>query len=218
MFPLLALIGLYMLFKKLLNVKSVVIAVLIPIILFGANMMHNKTVHDEAVPFENYSGQNLYIANNPNTKIEFYNTNKLEAFVEPYFFTLSERTLSERSTLLRERALDHIFSDPILTAERVILRAKLFFQGINHLDTLMNLLFVVGFIAALIFEKGRLGVMLMLLYYIAGFTALSSAGLLVDGQRYRAPIIPIYLLFSAYIIQWGFMLLNGFKSGKKSRK
>ncbi|MBB6446028.1 hypothetical protein HNR53_002678 [Bacillus benzoevorans] len=215
MFPLLGLIGLYMLFKKLLSVKSAVMALLIPVILFGANMMHNKIVHHEAVPFENYSGQNLYIANNPNTKIEFYNTHKLEAFVEPYFFTLSDLPLSEKSTLLRERAIDHILSDPVLTAERVILRAKLFFQGINQFDTLMNLLFALGFIAALIMEKGRLGVMLMLLYYIAGFTALSSAGLLVEGQRYRAPIIPIYLLFSGYIIQLGFMLLNGLKSRKK---
>lgn len=216
MFPLLALIGLYMLFKKLLTVKSAVIAVLIPVILFGANMMHNKIVHHEAVPFENYSGQNLYIANNPNTKIEFYNTNKLESFVEPYFFTLSDLSLSEKSTILRERAIDHILSDPLLTAERVFLRAKLFFQGINQLDSLMNLLFVIGFIAALMMEKGRRWMMLMLLYYIAGFTALSSAGLLVDGQRYRAPIIPIYLLFSAYIIQWGFMLLNGLRGKKKN--
>lgn len=218
MFPLLAVLALYMLFKRMLNAKSILAALLIPVILFGANMFHNKIVHNEAVAFENYSGQNLYIANNPNTKIEFYNTNKLESFVEPYFFTLSELSLSEKSTILRERAIDHILSDPLLTAKRVILRATLFFTGINQLDTFMNLLFVAGAVAALITQKGRRGVMLVMLYYILGFTALSSAGLLVDGQRYRAPIIPIYLMFSAYFIYLVFMLLNGFrKSSGKSK-
>ena len=97
-------------------------------------MLHNYFVHQEAVPFENYSGQNVYIANNPNTNVEFYNTHKLEKdFVEPYFFTLSDLSLSEKGGILKDRVIDYMLSEPFITIERLISRALLFFQGINTL-------------------------------------------------------------------------------------
>ena len=207
--PLMYIAALFLVYKRLLTKKGFALSILIPIVLFGSNMLHNYLVHQEAVPFENYSGQNLYIANNPNTNIEFYNTHKLKDFVEPYFFTLSDLSLSEKGQVLKDRVIDYMLSEPLVTMERLISRALLFFQGINTLDTIMTLLFIIGALLAFIHLREKRGVTLVLLYLILGFTALSSTGLLVDGQRYRAPIIPIYLTFSAYCIYAFIVFLKG---------
>ncbi|OLN24106.1 hypothetical protein BTO30_01445 [Domibacillus antri] len=42
---------------------------LIPVVFLFVNGLYNQSLHGQFVTLENYSGQNLYIANNPETNI-----------------------------------------------------------------------------------------------------------------------------------------------------
>lgn len=198
-FILIGLVWLFFVWKKSIPFKSVFVF-LIPVLLLVANGVHNLYVHKEFALLENYSGQNLYIANNPNTKVAFYASTIINDFVEPEYFEYRELSLSERSAILKEEALDYILAHPIETIKRSILKVGLFFKGIYLIDWVTLGIALLGIMMSLKKEqKNRLELIYTLLF-ILGFAALTSAGLLVGGQRYRAPIIPVYLLFSGYTV------------------
>jgi hypothetical protein len=204
--PLLGLIVVYLLFQRKLSFKTVVTMVLIPFILFGANLLHNLYIHDEAVLFENYSGQNVYIANNPNSKTKLFLSTEVADFVEPYYFTLKDRSLSEKSAILKERAIKFILKEPVLTTKRTLIKWVKVFRGISPYDTITVALFWLGLILYLFRKNKDWPTYIVLGYLIIGFTMFTSIGLLVGGQRYRVPIIPIYLMFSSYAVYAVFMV------------
>ncbi|MED0665967.1 glycosyltransferase family 39 protein [Bacillus badius] len=198
-FPLVGIIWLIFWRQKQVAFRSVLVF-LVPVSLLGANGWHNYSLHGEFVLLENYSGQNLYIANNPDTKAAFYASTLIDQFVEPDYFTYADVSLSEKSKLLKKRAIHYILSHPIETIERCLLKAGLFFKGIHPIDWATLAASLCGIILSFRKEKQLRPILMYVLLFILGFAALTSAGLLVGGQRYRAPIIPIYLLFASYAI------------------
>lgn len=199
MFPVILLFAGYFLLKKRQNWKSL-LAFIVPVILLLINGWYNYYLHDEFVPLENYSGMNLYIANNPETEIGFYNSHMLDDYVGPIYHEVKDVPLSEKSEILQKEALDYIIGYPIETAKRVITKFFLFFKGIHLIDWLTIFGSAVGLLWAFLRLKDQRVVWLFLLVYIIGFGALTSAGLLVGGQRYRTPIIPVYLPFTAFLL------------------
>jgi len=184
--------------KGQLSWKSAAIFIAPPVLLL-VNGLYNQSLHGAFVPLENYSGQNMYIANNPETEMDFYASTRIEQFVEPEYFEYDHMPLAEKSALLQEKAMNYIIFSPLETVERMMIKMALFFKGIFWLDWLTLFLSAAGIILA--FRKGYDKWLLsFLVLYIIGFAALTSLGLLVGGQRYRAPIIPVYLLFAGYLI------------------
>lgn len=175
---------------------------LIPIGLLAMNGAYNQSLHGEFVALENYSGQNLYIANNPETDVRFYATPLLEEFVEPYFFTLKDETLSVRSEKLKERAVAYILSEPVVTVERMIKKMLLFFKPLGLIDGVTILVSIIGLVFAFIFDRKKWVTHAVIFLFILGFTGLTTLGLLVGGQRYRAPLIPVYLLYVGYLVSF----------------
>lgn len=175
---------------------------LIPIGLLAMNGVYNLSIHGEFVTLENYSGQNLYIANNPETDVRFYATPLLEEFVEPYYFTLKSETLSVRSEMLKERAVEYILAEPLETIERMIKKMLLFFKPLGIIDGVTILLSILGLVFAFIFDRKRWLIHTILFLFILGFVGLTTLGLLVGGQRYRAPLIPLYLLYFGYLVSF----------------
>lgn len=199
MFPIVLLFALFFIVKRKQKLISLS-AFLIPIVLLLLNGWHNQQLHGEFVTLENYSGMNLYIANNPESDIGFYNSSMLPDYVGPIFHELKDVPLSEKSAILKEVAFDYIFSHPVETAKRVITKFFLFFKGIFLIDWLTIILSIAGLLLAFLKMKENRILLIFILLYILGFAALTSAGLLVGGQRYRTPIIPVYLPFAAFII------------------
>ncbi|MCH1625100.1 glycosyltransferase family 39 protein [Ferdinandcohnia quinoae] len=185
--------------KKKLKIITAA-AYLIPLLFLLLNGLHNQWLHGEFVLLENYSGQNLYLANNPNTSVEFYASTRIDRFVGPEYETYKDYPLSEKSKLLKEKAIDYMIHNPIETIKRLILKSLLFFKGISVLDWILLFVSVVGWILAFIFDRENRHIHLFLLLFIAGFAGLTSAGLLVGGQRYRTPIIPVYLLYGGFCL------------------
>lgn len=175
---------------------------LIPIGLLAMNGIYNQSLHGEFVALENYSGQNLYIANNPETDVRFYATPLLEEFVEPYFFTLKDETLSVRSEKLKERAVEYIVSEPVVTVERMIKKMMLFFKPLGLIDGVTILVSMIGLVLAFIFDRKQWVIHAVIFLFILGFVGLTTLGLLVGGQRYRAPLIPVYLLYVGYLVSF----------------
>lgn len=171
----------------------------VPLILLFLNGTYNKHLHGEFVSLENYSGQNLYIANNPETKVGFFATTIQEEFVEPYFYTLSEKSLPERSVILKERAVDYMISHPITTLKNVLGKMALFFKPLDKLDMLSMGVSAIGLLAAIVFDRKRRLLHISMLIYMIGFTSLTALGLLIGGQRYRAPLTPVYLIYIGYL-------------------
>lgn len=198
MFPVVLLFALFFIVKKVQKLSSLA-AFLITFVLLMINGWHNQLLHGEFVTLENYSGMNLYIANNPESDIGFYNSNMLPDYVEPIFYELKDVPLSEKSAILKEEAFGYIFGSPIETAKRVIIKFFLFFKGIFLLDWITIILSIAGLLLAFLKMKENRILLLFILLYILGFAALTSAGLLVGGQRYRTPIIPVYLPFAAFL-------------------
>ncbi|MBD7909233.1 glycosyltransferase family 39 protein [Sporosarcina gallistercoris] len=198
MFVLLGMLLLYYVWKDKKKLLIVLFG-LVPIGLLMVNGMYNQHLHGEYVTLENYSGQNLYIANNPSTKVDFFATTIQEEFVEPYFYTLSEKSLPERSIILKERAKEYMLSHPVETLKNVIGKMVLFFQPLDTVDLLSMILSGVGLVAAIIFDKKRRLLHLSMLIYMIGFTSLTALGLLIGGQRYRAPLAPVYLLYIGFL-------------------
>lgn len=216
--PIMLIVALILLRKRLLTGKYLVLSILIPVLLFGANMIHNQIIHGDSVMLDNVSGVQLYIANNPHSNIEFSAGQNINDVVEPYYLTLDNLSLSEKNSILRERALDFILSEPKLTLERMFEKGRLFFQGVNLLDTAINVLATAGAVAALLAARERKGPVLLLLCFIAGYTAWSSMGLLVEGHKLRAPLIPLYLMFSAYCLHLVWNFASRMKKANKSQK
>lgn len=196
------LIGMLVLFFAIKDKKKLVIIVFatIPIVVLSINGLYNKSLHGEFVTLENYSGQNMYIANNPESKVAFYATTIQDQFVEPYYFTLTDKTLSEKSTLLKKRALNYIVDEPVDTLKRTVGKMMLFFKPLDKIDLLSILLSMTGLVAAILFDKKRRVLHISMLIYMIGFTSLTALGLLIGGQRYRAPLTPVYLIYSGYLV------------------
>jgi hypothetical protein len=218
MLPIMLIVALILLRKRLLTGKSLLLSILIPVLLFGANMIHNHIIHGEPVMLDNVSGEQLYIANNPHANIEFSAGQNINDVVEPYYFTLDNLSLSEKNSILWERAIDFILSEPKLAVERMFEKGQLFFQDVNILDTAMNMLAVAGVVVALLAAQGRRGLLFLLLCFIAGYTVWCSMGPIVEGQKLRAPIIPLYLMFSAHCIHFVWNFASGMKKASKGQK
>lgn len=199
MFPIVLLFALFFIVKRKQKLISLS-AFLIPVVILLLNGLHNQQLHGEFVTLENYSGMNLYIANNPESDIGFYNSSMLPDYVGPIFHELKDVPLSEKSAILKEVAFDYIFSHPIETAKRVITKFFMFFKGIFLIDWITIILSIAGLLLAFLKMKENRILLIFILLYILGFAALTSAGLLVGGQRYRTPIIPVYLPFAAFIL------------------
>jgi 4-amino-4-deoxy-L-arabinose transferase-like glycosyltransferase len=181
---------------------------LIPVGLLAINGAYNQSVQGEFVTLENYSGQNLYIANNPETDVRFYATPMLEEFVEPYYFTLKDETLSVRSEKLKERAVSYIVGEPVETIERMIKKMILFFKPLGLIDGVTIMLSILGLILAFIFDRKRWLTHTVIFLFILGFVGLTTLGLLVGGQRYRAPLIPVYLIYIGYFVSFVYSKVN----------
>lgn len=198
MFVLLAMLVLYYGWKDKKKFLIVLFGV-IPMTFLFFNGLYNEHLHGEFVALENYSGQNLYIANNPETKVAFFATTIQDQFVEPYYYTLSEQSLPERSGILKERAINYMIAHPLITLKNVIGKMLLFFKPLDKIDLLSMILSAVGLVAAILFDEKRRILHLSMLIYMIGFTSLTALGLLIGGQRYRAPLTPVYLLYIGYI-------------------
>ncbi|MBU0904790.1 MAG: glycosyltransferase family 39 protein [Firmicutes bacterium] len=182
---------------------------LIPVGLLILNGAYNQSVQGEFVTLENYSGQNLYIANNPETDVRFYATPMLEEFVEPYYFTLKDDTLSVRSEKLKNRAITYIVAEPVETIERMIKKMILFFKPLGLIDGVTIFVSVLGLVLAFIFDRKRWLIHTVIFLFILGFVALTTLGLLVGGQRYRAPLIPVYLIYIGYFVSLIYFKMPG---------
>lgn len=201
LFPVIALFAVYFVWKKKQHYSSF-LAFGIPVLLLLLNGLHNYYIHKEFVLLENYSGMNLYIANNPETEIGLYNSNQTARFVEPYYFELQNVPLSEKSAILKEKAFDYILGSPLETLERMYLKFLLFFDDLNIIDLIVTYLSIVGILLAFIKMREQRLILFYMIMYIVGFAALTSLGLLVAGQRYRTPLIPVYLPFAGYLVAW----------------
>lgn len=190
---------------------------LIPIGLLAMNGAYNQSLHGEFVTLENYSGQNLYIANNPETDVRFYATPLLEEFVEPYYFTLKDETLSVRSEKLKEHAIAYIVSEPLETMERMIKKMLLFFKPLGLIDGVTILLSIIGLVLAFIFDRKRWVIHTVIFLFILGFVGLTTLGLLVGGQRYRAPLIPVYLIYVGYLVSFIYSKVSGTKTIQQNK-
>lgn len=182
---------------------------LIPVGLLILNGAYNQSVQGEFVTLENYSGQNLYIANNPETDVRFYATPMLEEFVEPYYFTLKDDTLSVRSEKLKDRAITYIVGEPLETIERMIKKMILFFKPLGLIDGVTIIASVLGLVLAFIFDRKRWLIHTVIFLFILGFVGLTTLGLLVGGQRYRAPLIPVYLIYIGYFVSLIYSKMTG---------
>jgi hypothetical protein len=192
-------------FKKMIPIWLTLFSFLIPILLFGANYTYNQTIQGEGILFENYSGMNLYIANNPNTSVSFYSSTSIEKFVGDEYFQYKDTNLTEKSKILKAKAVDYILAEPEEFIQRTIQKVALFFKGVNRFDSLLTTLFLAGYFTALIILKNLRIPFLIIGLYILYFAVLSSVGLLVSSQRYRLPIIPIYTMFGSYFIFSAFL-------------
>ncbi|MDL4839109.1 hypothetical protein [Aquibacillus rhizosphaerae] len=193
--------------KKQIKFIAIVMFI-IPVILLTLNGTHNYITHNEFVLLENYSGQNMYIANNPETEVAFYSSGRLEEFVGKEYFEYKNLSLGKRSEILKDKAVSYIMSHPLDTIERMIKKSLLFFKGISSLDTILLVSSIIGFLLAFIFNKKNRLIHGYFLFYILGFVGLTSLGLLVGKQRYRAPIAPIYLIYSGYFVYWLFLTIK----------
>ena len=155
---------------------SILLFAVIPLVILLLNGLYNKNLHGEFVTLENYSGQNMYIANNPETKVAFYATTIQEQFVEPYYYTLTNKSLSEKSEVLQQRALDYMIDYPVETLKRTIGKMMLFFKPLGYVDLLSILLGMLGIITGIVFDKKRRILHFSMLIYIIGFTSLTALG------------------------------------------
>ncbi|MGA4718510.1 hypothetical protein [Fictibacillus nanhaiensis] len=187
-------------FNKIIPIWVILFSILVPILLFGANYTYNKTTHGEGILFENYSGMNLYIANNPHTTVGFYSSSIIEKFVSDEYNQYKNTPLSEKSKILKAKAVEYILAEPGEFIKRLVQKIQLFFEGVNRFDTLLTLFSIGGYITAFIILKNLRIHLLIIGLYILYFAVLSSVGLLVSSQRYRLPIIPLYTIFGSYLI------------------
>ena len=89
---------------------------------------------------------------------------------------------------------------PIEVVERTVGKMGLFFKPLDKINLVSIVLSLAGLIMAIVFDKKRRVLHFSMLIYMIGFTSLTSLGLLIGGQRYRAPLAPVYFLYIGYLV------------------
>jgi hypothetical protein len=187
--------------KGFISTIYLALIIAIPVILITSNGLYNSIYNKHFVLFENYSGQNLYIANNPHTTIAFYDTKKLGEFVDmKEYMTFDQYNFTIRNNMMRKNAIQYIISHPLITIIRIFKKTAIFFKGVNFYDTLTFFLFVVGIFLSIIFNKKHRALIAIIVFGIMYYVFVTSIGIIVTSQRYRLPIVPIYLVFSSYTL------------------
>jgi len=100
---------------KRLPVAAALLAVLIPWAVFAGNAAVNCRETGHWILTSNYSGADVYAANNPRTRTEFYSLRDLPDFVDERFYTITEDPAldpTEKDAALSHAAGEWIRSHP----------------------------------------------------------------------------------------------------------
>ncbi len=180
--------------KKKVRLRTLCAAICIPVVFFGANVGYNAALHGQPVFLENYGGINLYIANNPNSLYDWYDSTQLSRFVEPYYYKLSGdgEMFPEKSELLRERATAYMLRNPGLTAYRAMRRAQLLFT-IHSYNKGYWIFALLGLAFSLVFCKRSRTQVIMVAATALSLIAITSLGPLM--LRFSVPVLPYFFLF-----------------------
>lgn len=202
-----------LLYFKRINKKVFIIITIIPLILFSLNIISNYKNYNEFIPISNYSGYALYIANNPNTKYKkYYYTKNLKENVDHYWYENSTESFSSKNKLLMKYSMNYMLKNPFTTMYRVLYRVyhQYFFGNPNLFDKVVSIALFLGFIICLVRYKNERLIFLILMFYILQYSLLTCLGIMQWDQRYRLPIIPSYIVFSAFLINYSLKYINYF--------
>jgi len=160
----------------------------VPGLVLLGNARLNARESGRAVLLENYSGGDLYMANNAHTRTYAYSTAKRGEFVGPeYGEIMADESLdfTEKNEELGALARQWVRENPGTflknTAEKFV---RLFVRGWYGL---LVLAFLAGLLGARAFPAAR-GVLLAVTLLALLLALLTSVGLVVD--RYTAPVLP----------------------------
>lgn len=184
--------------------------------LFKINISVNEKYHQHKVMLTNYSGRDLYIANNPfvySKSPMFYWSSRTPEFVgekNDFYITtykLCETDMNQCNQIFAQKVKSFITQDFISffwqTTKKVF---RLFWAKKKAWDSLATKVFPIGFILLfLAYRKerktdlsfGLLFIGVVILYY----SYVVSSGLVTADLRYRLPIMPVYSFLSAYGIK-----------------
>jgi hypothetical protein len=182
------------LIKGRIKARIFVACVLFPVMLFSINIIYNSVVNREAVFLENYSGINLYTANNEKSSINQYSTSQTKDIVGQLYFQLPDdgRNFGVKNTILRKAAIQYMVIHPRLTLKRIFLKAVNLFASYRPIR-LVFMLFFFGAVLTFFFFKEKRNLIIILLSMMLYFVIVTSTGLILI--RYAVPILPLYFIF-----------------------
>lgn len=178
--------------RKKIRFRALCTAICIPMVLFGANVGYNAAVHGQPVFLENYGGINLYIANNPHTQYDWYDSRQLSRFVEPYYYELSGEgeMFPVKSRLLKERAAAYMLKNPGLTVCSAMRRAQLLFT--DSCNRGYWIFALIGLALSLLLCRRSRAQVIMAAAAALSLIAIISLGPLV--LRFSVPVLPLLFL------------------------
>ncbi len=172
------------------NYKSIISVWSIFGLIIILNILINYRETSSFVVLNNYSGQTIYIANNPNSKNIPYSSGLIDEVVETDFWHSIEddQSLSrgEKDLFYKTRGNDYIKSHFLLCLKNSMIRFKMGFINIYYLDfyiMLLSILAVKG-------EERKKLITIISIFVVNGLIA--SYGYLV--YRYSVYMIPLYVL------------------------
>lgn len=181
--------------------RALILAIAFAMILLGNSAMNHRET-GEWILTDNYSGESLYIANNPHTRPDYYTSRDLERFVgEEYYAIRDDGTLSqtEKNGAFSAAARRWVGENPLLFIKNTWEKFCFLFLRYWFYAPLLAL---AGCLASLRgVERGRRRRLLLELGINLALALISSCGLITD--RYSLPIWPLASLHLAALAHFG---------------
>ena len=181
--------------KKKIGVRTVVLSFLLPCLILTANAALNRRETGYWIWLENYSGKDLYYANNPSTKTGYFSTSVYEEFVDEEFFKIWDdpnMDYTEKNEELASRAKQWVKDNPGQFLKNAVVRFYNIF--ISYWRYLLVICFLCGLARIALVPVGRraAAVCLMLNLLLAFLTACGT----IMG-RYSLPVWPLASVHAA---------------------
>ena len=173
--------------KKRLPGRWMVLSLLIPGLLMGINTAVNHRETGHWIVTDNYSGADLYAANNPNTKTVHYNSSLLPDFVDGEYDAVQADTsldFTEKNALLGDMAKQWARENPGAFLKNTAVKF------ISLFITYWKFLLIPAFLGAAAWIVQKRDRLLLAVTAVGLLLAVvTSAGLIMG--RYAAPVIPL---------------------------
>lgn len=197
--------------------RDFAIIVMMMVVVMSPWWIRNVIKYHEFIAVSNYGSYEFYLGNNPLTITDKYFYYAQPSFEPEVKARIEKLPIPEQEKEYKQLAVSYILEHPVLFLQRTFEKEKnLFWQPISpiegqlykmkgaYLDKWYLLLGLVGILFSL-FSLKRYGFLLLFILYYSFIVSMITV---VDGARYRLPVMPAMIIIGSLVLVIAFKAIG----------